>query len=251
MGSARDDLHEEEVHLWHLDSDRLSAEDLERCRGLASDEELRQERRFRVEHARRLHLAARALVRTRLTLYTGVDPRAWRFAPGPWGRPELSGPEGYPWLRFNLSHTRGRVVCALARGAEVGVDVESTLRDGQLLEIAHRYFAPPEVEELFALEESARLPRFFDYWTLKESYIKARGMGLALPLSQFAFRIGPERPIRVALDPALGDDADAWQFERLSWPPHHEAALAVRRGSGPDRRLVVREVRPGELFPGG
>jgi 4'-phosphopantetheinyl transferase len=240
--ASRLELPEDEVHLWHLDPERLDAVALERCRELSDEDERRQEQRFRVEPARRLHLAARGLVRTRLSLYTGEQPRAWRFAPGRWGRPEIAAPGGHAWLRFNLSHTRGRVVCALARGAEVGVDVEHTGRGGRLLEVADRYFAPLEVEELFSLPEPARLPRFFDYWTLKEAYIKARGMGLALPLSRFAFRLGRLGPIRVVFEPPLEDDAGAWQFERLGWPPHHQAAVAVRRGSGPERRLVVRAV---------
>lgn len=229
------------MHVWHLDPDRLDADALGRCRAVASAEELRQERRFRAELPRRLHVAARGLLRTRLALYTGVEPQVWRFAPGRWGRPEIEAPAGFSWLRFNLSHTRGRVACALARGVEVGVDVEDTGRGGRLLDVAHRYFAPAEVEELFRRPESERLPRFFDYWTLKEAYIKARGMGLALPLSRFAFLLGRPGPIRIRLDPDLGDDASAWQFQRLHWPPRHEAALAVRRGRGPDWRLVVRD----------
>lgn len=236
-----EELRAGEVHVWHLDPDRLGAEALARCRAVASPEELRQERRFRIEGPRRLHLAARGLLRTRLALYTGVEPAAWRFAPGRWGRPEIEAPDGFSWLRFNLSHTRGRVACALARGVEVGVDVEDVERQGRLLDVAHRYFAPPEVEELFRLPEPERLARFFDYWTLKEAYIKARGMGLALPLSRFAFLLDRPGPIRMRLEPELGDDAEAWQFERLHWPPRHEAAVALRRGRGPAWRLVVRD----------
>lgn len=237
----REELRDGEVHVWHLDPDRLGAEALERCRAVASPEERRQEQRFRVEPPRLLYLAARGLLRTRLALYTGIEPPAWRFALGRWGRPEVEAPDGFSWLRFNLSHTRGRVVCALARGVEVGVDVEDSERGGRLLDVAHRYFAPAEIEELFRLPEPERLARFFDYWTLKEAYIKARGMGLALPLSRFAFGLGRPGPIRIRLEPDVGDDADAWQFERLHWPPRHEAAVAVRRGRGYDWRLVVRD----------
>jgi 4'-phosphopantetheinyl transferase len=247
-GQTREELPADEVHVWHLDPERLDAAALDRCLALASDEERRQAQRFRVESPRRLHLAARALARTCLARYTCVEPRGWRLEAGRWGRPEIAGPPGYGWLRFNLSHTRGRVVCALARDAWVGVDVEDTGRGGRLLDVAHRYFAPAEVEELFSLPEPARVPRFFDYWTLKEAYIKARGMGLALPLSQFAFRLGIPGPIRAEFDAALGDDPEAWQFERLRWPPHHEAALAVRRGRGAERRLVVRAVDPARGF---
>jgi len=240
-GEPREPLSDGEGLVWHVDPDRLDGDALDRCRSLASPEERRQQQRFHAEPPRLLHVVARGLLRTRLALYTGVEAREWSFAPGRWGRPEITAPEGFSWLRFNLSHTRGRVVCALARDAEVGVDVENTRRGGRLLDVAHRYFAPAEVEELFRLPESERLPRFFDYWTLKEAYIKARGMGLALPLSRFSFQLGGSGPIRIRLEPELADAAAAWQFERLHWPPSLEAALAVRRGGRSDLRLVVRD----------
>jgi 4'-phosphopantetheinyl transferase len=239
---SRLELPLEEVHLWHLDPLRQDAAALDACRALACEEERRRELRLRLEWARRLHIATRALVRTRLSLYTGVAPAEWRFEAGRWGRPEIVSPRGFGWLRFNVSHTRGRVACALARDAEVGVDVESTQRSGNLLDVAHRYFAPREVEELFALPEAERLSRVFDYWTLKEAYIKARGMGLALPLSRFAFLLGEPGPIRIQLDPSLDDDAGLWQFEKLPWPPQHQLAVAVKRGVAADRRLVVRSL---------
>src|SRR5262249_17898869 len=96
-------------------------------------------------------------------------------------------------------------------------------------------------------------------WTLKEAYIKARGMGLAIPLDQFSFLLDAARPaitlgatppdprsglIRIAFDPRLGDDAAAWQFEQLALSPRHKTAAAVQRGTGPDVRFVVRETVP-------
>jgi 4'-phosphopantetheinyl transferase len=47
--------------------------------------------------------------------------------------------------------------------------------------LAGRYFAPLEVDALGALPAAERLGRFFAYWTLKESYIKARGLGSPCP----------------------------------------------------------------------
>jgi len=118
------------------------------------------------------------------------------------------------------------------------VDVETVERRGRTIEIADRYFAPDEVRDLHALPDDRRRERFFEYWTLKESYIKARGMGLAIPLEQFSFELEPGRPIRIDIDSRLADDPRLWQFERMSWPPSHLVALAIRRGSAAD--FVVR-----------
>src|SRR6185436_18685723 len=96
-----------------------------------------------------------------------------------------------PRLHFNLTNTRGLVACAVSVAhAEVGVDAEALDRSGETVAIADRYFSTEEVRALRALPESAQRQRFFAYWTLKESYIKARGLGLRLPLDQFSFRLG-------------------------------------------------------------
>ena len=84
---------------------------------------------------------------------------------------------------------------------------------------------------------------FFDYWTLKEAYIKARGFGLALPLADFAFRLAPPASPVISFEPALPDDPATWQFAQ-DWPtPVHRLGLAVRR-SGPDLAIRIRRVVP-------
>jgi 4'-phosphopantetheinyl transferase len=97
---------------------------------------------------------------------------------------------------------------------------------------------------LRALPEDRRRARFFAYWTLKEAYIKARGMGLALPLHAFSFLLDVAPPIRVVLSPELNDNAAHWQFERLAPEPPHYGALAVRRGLGADLHVMTRHVVP-------
>ena len=90
---------------------------------------------------------------------------------------------------------------------------------------------------------TSRQRAFFDYWTLKEAYIKARGFGLALPLADFAFTLAPPAPPQIAFEPALEDDPDTWQFAQ-DWPtPVHRLALAVRR-DGPDLPVRIRKVVP-------
>ena len=169
----------------------------------------------------------------------------WRFAANEYGRPAIVEPEEARGLSFNLSHTRGLIVCLVARGREVGVDVENRERNGELLKIAHRYFSPSEVEALRALPARDQHERFFVYWTLKESYIKARGMGLAIPLAQFSFEVDePKRGIRISFDPRLEDDPARWQFTMLSYGKRHPIAASISSRGDRPARLVVRETVP-------
>ena len=227
-----------EVHLWCADPDELEARDLATsARALLTGEELARLERFRFERDRRIHLATRVLVRTVLSRYESVPPAAWRFAAGEQGRPEIASPESS--LRFNLSNARGLVVCAVARAIDLGVDVEPLERVVPL-EVAERFFSPAEVEALHALPEEARPRRFLDLWTLKESYIKARGLGLTLPLDRFSFVLETERPPRIEIDPILGDRGTSWQFVQLQPTPGHLLALCVRRPERRDAEVVLR-----------
>jgi 4'-phosphopantetheinyl transferase len=233
-----------EVHVWLLFADMVKEPRLlSTYEMLLSPEERARRARYKFEHSRREYLLTRALVRTTLSRYAPVAPRAWTFRQNEYGCPSIAAAE-HAWLRFNLSNTAGLIACAVVREREVGVDVEEVTRPGETVTIADRFFSPLEFEALRRLPEEAQRARFFDYWTLKEAYIKARGMGLAIPLDQFSFLLDEAPPIRVAFDPRLGDDAASWQFEQFALSPRHQTSAAVHRGPGPDLRFVVRRAIP-------
>lgn len=214
-----------EAHLHLLDHEAIVDEPtLEACDALLSPDEQARRDRYLVASGRHQQRIARALVRTTLSRYAfDVAPRAWSFRDNRYGRPEIAGPvEG---LRFSLSHTAGLMALLVHRDGEAGVDVEDTARITRPEEIADRFFAPAEVEELFSLPAERRRDRFFDYWTLKESYIKARGMGLFIPLEHFAFSFAAGR-IAIAFDLRLEDDARRWHFALFQPTPRHRLALA-------------------------
>src|SRR5262245_60905547 len=184
--------------------DRLAA-----WRDLLTDEERERGDRYVFERNRDEHVAAHALVRLALSRFAaGVDPRDWRFVVGERGKPEIAAPASP--LRFNLSHTDGLVACVVAEGVDVGVDVENTARRSDTVAIADRYFAPAEVAALRSLPAGAQRDRFYEYWTLKESYMKARGLGLALPLGKFWFTLAPPAPPRIDIAPPIVDRPERW-----------------------------------------
>ena len=221
----------EAIHVWILAPARVPESGLSGFRAVLSPDEVGKVERLRVERARLQRLVTRGLLRNVLSLYAAIPPRAWRFQLQEHGRPVLVPGQCDRDLRFNVSHTEQLVVCAVTEDREIGVDVEWMRRRGKTTSIADRFFAPSEVSALHAMPAGARRERFFDYWTLKEAYIKARGLGLALPLRHFSFDLADAETIRIEFDPQVDDDASSWQFERYRPTPDHALALAVRRPS--------------------
>ena len=232
------------VHVDLVDTTSKAALDrLESYQPLLSPDEHERMARFVFDRDRRAFLMTRALVRSMLSRYAPVAPAEWRFIANVHGRPEiLDRPKGAPDLRFNISHTDGLIACAVTIGREVGVDVEHTGRH-LTHDVAGRHFAPNEVTDLRKLPADEQKKVFFDYWTLKEAYIKARGFGLALPLGDFAFKLNPPGPPAITFEPSLDDDPATWQFLQ-DWPtPQHRLGLAVRR-DGTDLPVRLRFVTP-------
>jgi 4'-phosphopantetheinyl transferase len=245
----------ENVDIWYTFPGAIrNPELLAGYKEILSADEMKRFARFWFDRDRHLHLVAWALVRTTLSRYADIAPEVWQFRTNRWGRPEIAGPEGLPPLRFNLSHTRGLVACIVAEGIDVGVDVEDRRRETHGPDIARRYFSAREVEAFESLPAEQQATTFFEYWTLKEAYIKAVGVGISLGLGRFSFALDergvpvgdPERwPPVISFDATLDDDPDAWQFAQFEPTPHHAMAAAIHRGDGPDRRINLYEVVPG------
>lgn len=128
-------------------------------------------------------LIAEVLIRKIIMLKLKISNDEIFFKSTEYGKPYL---EGYDKFHFNISHSGNWVVCAVS-DKPVGIDVEK-IKDLNI-KIADRFFSKEEVEDLYKRKESERLKYFFDLWTLKESYIKADGRGLNIPLDSFSFKI--------------------------------------------------------------
>jgi 4'-phosphopantetheinyl transferase len=231
-------LSEGEAHIHYVLLDEAKGPDLERAyHALMNEDEARRHARYRFEKNRHEFLLTRALVRTTLSRYADVDPRDWQFASNKHGCPEVAGPAGAPKLEFNLSNTTGLVAIIVARSMHVGVDVEWMDRRTETVGIADRYFSKLEVAALRALPEDRQRYRFFQYWTLKESYIKGRKMGLAIPLQKFSFRLDQGDEIGIDIDPSLGDDASSWHFMQAAPSPAHLLSAAARSREKPTFKL--------------
>jgi 4'-phosphopantetheinyl transferase len=200
--------------------------------------------RLKCRDARRRYLVARALARTVLADALGLDPRDLRFIRNAHGRPALSAEvHGAQRLRFNLSHSESLVALVLAEGCEVGIDVEDANGRDVTVELADRFFAPEEARALRALPPSAQRRRFIEYWTLKEAYMKARGIGLALGLANAAFRFSAEGEAHLAAAAGTSDADEGWRFWQFEPAPGYVGALCAERAGLP-QRVTFRKVLP-------
>jgi 4'-phosphopantetheinyl transferase len=199
---------------------------------------------FRFERDRRAYVAAHALVRSMLARRLGCPGTALRFAVGPYGKPELAMERAGPPLRFSLSHTHGLLAVAVTGRHAVGVDAEAIDPDRLDPDLASRIFAPAEVAQLRHLATAAATDATFAFWTLKEAFTKAIGLGLNHPFDAVAFTLDP---LAVHLSPASGEDASHWLLRRWRPTPAHALALALRHPRPAAVRVAARAIGPSEL----
>jgi 4'-phosphopantetheinyl transferase len=235
-------LDSSQIHLWlawlgEITDPRQLAE----YRSLLSEEELAKQARFHFERDRHRYLVTRAMVRMVLSRYADVGPRDWRFSVNGYGKPSIDAAHTKArGIEFNLSHTDGLAVLGVTRGRAIGVDVENVRARELDIELADTFFALAEVMALRALPSEQQNDRFFDYWTLKESYIKARGMGLAISLASFAFFLEDPARIRLTIAPFLQDSADRWLFWQLRPDQDYPTAICVQNHGAERPSLEVR-----------
>lgn len=181
------------AHIFRLQLD-LPTEKLAALSGYLSEDERARAARYLREVDRQRFIAARGQLRAILAAYLGTNPAELHFHYNAQGKPALE--EGEP--RFNLSHSQGLGLLAVAFGQEIGVDVERLDREVDYAGIARRFFAPAEVAEFFAFPPADRPLAFCTGWTRKEAYIKARGMGMAFALDGFEVSLDPNAPARLS-----------------------------------------------------
>jgi 4'-phosphopantetheinyl transferase len=151
-------------------------------------------------------LVAHALVRIVAAHHAGVAPRELRYADGaPHTKPRFAGLAAN--LEASISHSAERVVVAVSRGVELGVDVERVAAASEDESLAQSVLGPDEQRELRRSAEPARAWAFCRYWTRKEAILKATGHGLSVSPKAIAVTSptrppalvswsGPERPLQ-------------------------------------------------------
>lgn len=197
-------------------------EDSEACFAiLAADEQARAERFHFAEHRRRF-VVAHAALRCILANRIGVPPADLTFGQNPYGKPFLTNSGG---PAFSLSHSHEMALCAVACEGEVGIDIE-WCRELPYADLAQRFFAPTEWNTLKELAEDERAAGFFACWTRKEAYMKAKGLGLSLPLDSFVVAAHPRQAPALLVSKHESTDVGRYRFWEVPVPAGYRATLA-------------------------
>jgi 4'-phosphopantetheinyl transferase len=172
-----------EVRVWRASLD-LPDELLGQLRPCLSEDERTRAERFYFERDQGRFVVARATLRSALGSHLGIEPAAVGFVYGPHGKPSLAPPLDQTDWRFNVSHSGGTALIALAQGCEVGVDVEQIRAVPDAEKIAERCFSRRERATMATQPAAGRDKAFLRCWTRKEAYLKGTGFGITEPLQR-------------------------------------------------------------------
>ena len=190
---------------------------------LSTDEKGRAARFHFAVHRDRF-IAAHGCLRDVLRRYLHCEPAQLNFSIGKYGKPALDSNEG---LEFNLSHSGDYALIAVAHRRRVGIDVEQIRDRISPQAIAGRFFSQAEVAELQSLPLEQQEAAFFTGWARKEAYIKAHGLGLALPLESFDVSLSPQKASILRATRPDPKEASRWTVLHLEVDPGYQAAIAV------------------------
>ena len=223
-------LPSDEVHTWCASLDVSADTGARLCATLTPDERHRSAR-FHFERDRQRFIVTRGVLRDLLARYLETQPGKIRFVYSAFGKPELS-PEFGSRVTFNLSHSGGLLLIAIASASRVGVDIEYIRCQPDYADLARHFFSTAEVEWLAALPSHLYAEAFLSCWTKKEAYLKARGEGLAIPLNSFSVPLTTDpAPVDLCVGSEVIVPARRWSLYALRPAPGYLGALAIE-GSG-------------------
>jgi len=212
------------VDLWWENIDSQVGRISEFWNTLPADERKRAER-FRSDRHRERFIFCRGRLREILSGYWEVHPNAIRFSKGAGGKPAIASDN--PGIRFNLSHSGGYALFAIAYGREVGVDVEVIRPKPKAAALVERFFSSNEKAAFRKLEADQENEAFLAGWTRKESFVKALGQGLRFPLDRFDVSLAPGDQNALLSVVGAPEEVRRWSLRDIDLGPGFRAALAV------------------------
>lgn len=217
-------LHHDEVHVWLAEYNTFRSQ-IPDLHLLLNVEEAKKAAQFYFEKDRRRFIVTHGLLRKLLAGYTNIPAAQLNFHHNAYGKPELSDQPQKATLHFNLSHSHELIVYAFTYAGDIGVDIEYMRADIEYEQLTRRYFSPFENVELRRLPLSQCQQAFFNCWTRKEAYIKARGLGLSLALDSFDVTVRPDDPVKLLASRENAQEANRWLFASLPMSPQYAGTV--------------------------
>jgi 4'-phosphopantetheinyl transferase len=219
-------LKNDNVDVWraslHMDASSLSA-----LREFLVEDERMKADRLRFKRVRENYVAARGSLRLILAAYLNKQPKNLEFQYGQHGKPSLADGLNRKGITFNMSHSHGMALYCVGLEREIGADIEKIRTDMSFEKIGKRFFSSLEYETLKQLPDDQLKNGFFNCWTRKEAYIKAKGEGLSSLISRFAVSLVPGEPAALLDHQLDAGEINRWSLIDLDVGPGYTAALAV------------------------
>jgi 4'-phosphopantetheinyl transferase len=213
----------QEIQVWQVDLRQPTAWVEAATSRLLQPDERERGARATPEVRRRL-LVARAALRIALARCLTCSPSSLRFVLDPRGKPALAGVGAESGYSFSLARSGDWCLIATTTIGPIGVDVERVVALPELEGIVMRSFAPEEAAAILSLSGERRLRAFYNCWTRKEAYLKAKGIGLTSALDRVAVTVDDERPAFLSLE---DDDPGAWTLATVHAGPGLVGAVAL------------------------
>ena len=217
-------LSDGEVHVWHLIANDESQDILKYMDCLFAQEKDKSNR-FKFEKDRLRYITRHVFLRKVLACYLNTGWDQIKFRENDYGKPFIDGPASSQSLQFSMSKSNNHVLVAIMQNRLVGCDIERHNDDLDYKAIIDNYFSAQEIK--FILGNSKQRTNFFDYWTAKEAYIKARGEGLSFPLDQFTLHIDNNDNVSMRENLMKPGDVDKWRIRQLKIGAGFSAAITI------------------------
>ena len=219
-------LSPDEIHVWQA-SLVVSEATLQQLTSTLSSKEQNRAASFHFDKDRTRWMVARAVLRILLARYLNTDPHHLDFDTNLYGKPFLTHPSLPTPLQFNLSHSGDLALYAFTYARHIGIDIEYKRAGIDYDALARVSFAPNERAALRSLPDSLQHDAFYNCWSRKEAYIKARGKGIYIPLDQFDVSLLPGVPAALLHSREDPEAPTHWTLHDLPSIPDYASALAV------------------------
>jgi 4'-phosphopantetheinyl transferase len=212
-----------EIDFWHR-SLEINPVRYQQDWDLLDDEEKTRAAKFTNALLKQRYVAAHGFLRTILAHYLQLSPASLHIQKTAQGKPYLAD---YSELAFNLSHTGNDIAVAVAKNCQLGVDIEQCKQRANLTDLVNRCFAEPEAAYWYQLPEDKQQQAFYQFWTRKEAFVKATGLGITLGLHDCV--INPHQPHIFLSVPTQCGAADVWHCRDIALGQNLCAALVANK----------------------
>ena len=222
-----------ELHVWHI-STIVSSDEFATYKNTLSKNELKKVHFFEFDNVRDAYVVSQGALRKLLSGYLGIPSMMVKFGRGQKGKPySVDNPNLY----FNLTNSGKHVAIAFSFDGEVGIDIEQIRPLPDLDMLIQKNFTAREIKFITAKPEE-KLKRFFRFWTLKESYLKAIGEGMRLTPDNIEFNIENDRITQLSIKGIF--EQEDWYFKEFSSPMDYVGTITCGQDNTVIKQMEFR-----------